>query len=99
MTTLAAMETLTAPDGVIMPGTPPIKWSSHLILQYLVATLFGTDHPATLVLEEFGREMKNREMELEYYPPPRIGGSIPISLTYLVGWSRSAYLNELSRSG
>ena len=31
--------------------------------------------------------------------PPRIGGSIPISLTYLLGWSRSAYLNELSRSG
>ena len=67
---MAAMENFTALDGFIMTGTPPIKWSSHLILQYLVATLFGTDHPATLVLEEFGREMKNREMELEDCPPP-----------------------------
>ena len=57
------------PDGFSLSVTLPMLWSSQLCLWVIVATLFGTDHLDTLGLVSFGKEINDRDMELEYYTP------------------------------
>ena len=62
---LADVEILSAPDGVIQTRNFSMARRQWLRTRLIVAACFGVDHNASEGLREFGKEMLARETDLE----------------------------------
>ena len=63
------LEILLAPEGVTLPRNFSMGRGYWLMTQLIVGTCFGMDHIASEGLRDFGKEMSERETELEEYQP------------------------------
>ena len=66
---LADVEILSAPDGVILPLNFSMMRGQWLRTRLIFGTCFGVDHTMSEGLKEFEEEMLARETDLEEYIP------------------------------
>ena len=66
---LADVEVLLAPDGVILPQNFSRVRGQWLRTRLVVGTCFGVDHNVSEDLKEFGEDMSARETDLQEYVP------------------------------